>query len=310
MKISKDNKTDNRSINIGLVTNNPNGQKNVKGFKDEMENFGYIGGKNVNYIYEGVPTSGARLEAVLKKMVMEEVDLIFTAGTPTGVAAHLITAGTDIPVVFGVIADPISAGVMSDLTRPGGNMTGVKIRQNQARRLELLLDIAPDTKRIFVPFNPNDPAPLNAIEQIKDIAPKLGIEIVEGHAQNSEEATALLHNIPEEIDAIFMLPDSTVNAHLAYLVEVALERRLPVSGPSMAQVEGGVLTAYGIIHHKAGSQAAHLADQILNGAHPGDLPVETAEVFLGINLQTAELIGLDIPHDVLQQAEIIIRGDD
>ncbi len=306
---SRKNTEDNHYFTIGLVTNNPNGLRNIQGFKDGMAKLGYIEGKNVTYMFEGSPTKGEKLDAVLESMVEAKVDLIFTAGTPTGVAAHRITEGKNIPVVFGVIADPIAAGVMEDLIRPGGNMTGVKISRNQARRLELLLEIAPDIKRVFVPYNPEDAAPISAVEQIRELAPGLGIEIVEGHARNNGEVTELLNNIPEDIDAIFMLPDSTVNARLADLVAVALDNKLPVSGPSIIQIEGGVLTAYGIIHHKAGAQASHIADQVLKGADPGELPVETAEFYLGINLQTAKAIGLDIPSYVLQQAEIIIRVD-
>ena len=293
---------------IGLVTNNPNGLKNVQGFRDAMAELGYIEGKNVTYIFTEYPTNGDELDAVLENMVEEEVDLIFTAGTPTGMAAHRITEGTNIPVVFGVIADPIVAGIMEDLTSPGGNMTGVRISQNQARRLELLLEIVPSIRRVFVPYNPEDAAPCSAVVQVKEIAPDLGIEIVEGLARNDDEVTELLYNIPEGIDAIFLLPDSTVNARLADLTALAIDRKLPVSGPSMAQAEGGALMAYGIIHHKAGAQAAHIADQILKGADPGELPVEIAEFYLVINLQMAEDIGLEIPYEILQQAEIIIRA--
>jgi len=301
---------DSRYFTIGLVTNNPNGLRNVQGFRDEMAELGYVEGENVTFMFAGHPTKGDELDAVLESMVAAKVDLIFTAGTPTGVAAQRITEGTNIPVVFGVIADPIAAGVMEDLTRPGGNMTGVKISQNQARRLELLLEIAPGIQRVFVPHNPEDAAPTSAAAQVNEIAPDLGIEIVEGHARNDDEVTELLNNIPEDVGAIFMLPDSTVNARLADLVAIALDRKLPVSGPSIAQVEGGALTAYGIIHHKAGAQAAHIAAQVLRGADPGELPVETAEFYLGINLQTADAIGLEIPYEVLQQAEIIIRAEE
>jgi putative ABC transport system substrate-binding protein len=301
---------DRRHFTIGLVTNNPNGLINVQGFRDEMAELGYVEGENVTYIFAGHPTEGDELDAVLESIVEAEVDLIFTAGTPTGVAAHRITEGTNIPVVFGVIADPIAAGVMEDLTRPGGNMTGVKISENQARRLELLLEIAPYIQRVFVPYDPQDAAPTSAVAQINGLAADLGIEIVEGLARNDAEVTELLGNIPEDIDAIFMLPDSTVNARLADLVTVAIDRRLPVSGPSMAQVEGGALTTYGFVHHKAGAQAAHIAHQVLRGADPGELPVETAEFYLGINLQTADAIGLEIPYEILQQAELIIRADE
>ena len=186
-------------------------------------------------------------------------------------------------------------------------MTGVKLSQNQARRLELLLEIAPGIHRVYVPYNPEDAAPTSAAAQIAEIAPGMGIEIIEGHAHNDDAVTDLLNNIPNDVDSIFMLPDSTVNARLADLVTIANSRKLPISGPSMAQVEGGALTAYGIIHYQAGAQAAHIADQILKGANPGELPVQTAEFFLGINLQTAEIIGLEIPPEILQSAEVIIR---
>ena len=300
---------DTRHFNVGLATNNPNGLKNVQGFQDTMAELGYIDGENVTYVFEGSPTKGDRLETALKKMVEEEVDLIFTAGTPTGVAAHRITAGTNIPVIFGVIADPIAANVMEDLTRPGGNMTGVRISRNQARRLELLQELVPDLHRVFAPYNPDDAAPTSAVAEIREYASLLGIEIVEGKARNDSEVTQLLNDIPADIDAIFMLPDSVVNARLADIVEFAFDHNLPISAPSAAQVEGGALMAYGIIHHQAGAQAAHIADRVLNGADPGELPVETAEFFLAVNLRTAEAIGIEVPHEILHQAEIIVRAE-
>ncbi len=298
---------DNRHFTIGLVTNNPNGLRNVQGFKDGMTELGYIEGEDVTYIFEGAPIKGDELDAFLERLVEAEVDLIFTAGTPTGVAAHRITAGTNIPVVFGVIADPIAAGVMENLTRPDGNMTGVMLSQSQARRLELLLEIVPDIKRVFVPYNPEDAAPVSAVAQICELAPGLGIEIVEGKARNDSEVTELLNNVPEDIDAIFLVPDSTVNSRLADVLAVAFDRKLPVSGPSTAQVEEGALTTYGFIHHEVGAQAARIAHHILKGADPGEYPVETAEFYLAINFQVADAIGLEIPYEILQQAEIIIR---
>ena len=188
-------------------------------------------------------------------------------------------------------------------------MTGVKISQNQARRLDMLLEMVPDIQRVFTPYNPEDAAPSGAVAQVKDIGPHLGVETVEGKARNDGQVTELLSNVPDNIDAIFMLPDSVVNARLADLVALSIDRKLPLSGPSMAQVEGGALMAYGIIHHKAGAQAAYIADHVLKGADPGELPVETAEMFLGINLQTAGAIGLEIPYELLQQAETIIRAE-
>jgi putative ABC transport system substrate-binding protein len=298
-----------RLYTIGLVTNNRNGLRNIQGFQDKMTELGYRAENNVNYMFEGAPVRESNLDAVLNKMVKARADLIFTAGTPTGVAARRITAGTTIPVIFGVIADPIAAGVIDDLTSPGGNMTGVKLAANQGRRLQFLLEIAPDIKRILIPYNPKDAASSSAVTQVKEVAPAYGVEIIENMAHNDQEVFELLSHLPESLDAIFLVPGTTVNIHLQKVLAIARARRLPVSGPSLIQVEEGALTAYGFNHYAAGMQAARIADQVLRGTDPGDLPVETAESFLSINLKAAEEINMEIPYSILQQAKIILRSD-
>jgi putative ABC transport system substrate-binding protein len=298
-----------QTYTVGLITNNSNGLKNAAGFKAGMAELGYVEGQNITYLFEERPIRGAELESALQVMIDAKVDLIFTAGTPTGVAAHKITAGTGVPVVFGVIADPVAAGVMNDLARPGGNMTGVKLSQNQARRLELLREAVPGMGRVLVPYNPDDFAPSSAVRQIEKIAPDLGLELIKAHAHGRDEVATLLRELPAELDAIFLVPDSTVNSRLQDVLAVAFERRLPVSGPSMAQVEGGALMTFGFVHHEVGVQAARIAERVLKGAKPGELPVETAEFFLGFNLQTAQSLALEIPEPILQQAQFIVRPD-
>lgn len=297
-----------RHFTIGLVTNNRNGLKNIAGFKAGMAQLGYVADSNVTYRFEGEPVRGKRLEAALNRLVEAKVDLIFTAGTPTGVTAHRLTQATKIPVIFGVIADPVAAGVLTNLTRPGGHMTGVRLSQNQARRLELLRDMVPDIHRVFVPYNPEDAASSSAAAQVRQVAPSLGITIVEGLARDDQQVDALLATMSADIDAIFLVPGTTVNARLKDILAVAEARHLPVSGPSTVQVEEGALTTYGFVHHQVGAQAARLADQVLKGANPGHLPVETAESFLAVNLQTAKTIGLEVPYEMLQKAEVIIRA--
>lgn len=295
---------------IGLVTNNINGMRNVEGFRDGMTDLGYIEGENITYLFAGEPVNGEALDTALQELVDQGVDLIFTAGTPTGVAAYRIITGTGIPVVFGVIADPVEAGVIKDITFPGGNMTGVKLDQSQDRRLELLLEIAPGIRRVLVPYNPDDSAATSAVNQIVDLAQELGVEFVLAKVRTDQEVEELLANFPANLDAIFLVPDSVVNAHLEEFVSLANQLKLPVSGPSTAQVEEGALMTYGFIHSAVGIQAARMADQVLRGANPGEMPIETAENFLAINLVTADEIGLQIPDEILRQAEIIIRVEE
>jgi putative ABC transport system substrate-binding protein len=299
-----------KHFTIGLATNNINGLRNVYGFIAGMAELGYIEGENVTYIFRDEAVKGADLDAYLASMVEAEADLIFTAGTPTGVAVHAITAGSGIPVVFGVIADPIAAGVMEDLSQPGGNLTGVMLSTNQTRRLELLLEAAPFVKHIYTVYNPNDSAATSALDQITNSAPDLGVNVDAHPVTSEEEVLQAFANLPKDIDAIFLLPDSLVNAHIETIVDIALENKLPLCGPSNTQVEQGALIGFGIIHQKVGEQAAYIADQILSGSDPGSLPVETADFYLALNLVTANRIDLEMPYSILQQAEIIIREDE
>lgn len=293
-------------LTIGLVTNNPNGMRNVIGFMEGMAELGYTEGDGVTYVFAGEPVNGEALTSALEDMVADGVDLIFTAGTPTGVAAHQATMGTEIPVVFGVIADPIRAGVMTDLIEPGGNLTGVKTNPDHGRRLELLLEIADDLERVLVPYNPTDAAAASAVDQIQELAPSLGVDLVLVQASDEAAVDAAIDALSGDVDAIFLVPDSVVNAHLQEILDVAARLGLPTSGPSTAQVEGGALTAFGFVHHEAGRQAARMADRVLKGADPGSLPVEDTESFLAINLETAESIGLVVPESMLRRAAIVL----
>lgn len=298
-----------QKFRIGLITNNPNGLRNVRGFQEGLRSLGYVENENLSYRGGAEPVPKSELVAEIRAMVADKVDLIFTAGTPTGVAARQATAGTDIPVIFGVIADPVAAGVMDDVDRPGGNMTGVMLSSNQARRMELLHTFLPSVEKILVPYNPEDAAPLSALAQIEPVAQKLGLQLVHAQARDNESVTRMLDNFPTDIDAVFMLPDSTVNSRIRDLLTLSVARKLPVSGPSAAQVEAGALVSYGIIHHEVGLQAAKIADRVLRGANPGELPVETATFFLVLNQAAAERIGIKFDEAHLQQAERIIYED-
>ncbi len=295
------------SFTVGITHPSPVDTATVAGFKEGMSELGYVEGENITYIYDGPAGGVDKLDGVIQGLVEAEVDLIYTPTTPATKAAKQATEGTGIEVVFGPVSDPIKADIVTDLTHPGGNITGVKLSATHGRRLEWLLDIVPNVKRVYIPYNPDDASPVSVIETIKEPAATLGVELVLGEARNDDEITAAIEAIPEDVEAIFLVPDSSVNARIDDFVAVALERNLPISAPSLLQVEAGALTSYGFVHFEVGKQAARLADQILKGAKPADLPIETAEFFLTINLKSAKAIGLDVPDEVLRQADEIIR---
>ena len=297
-----------KTYTVGVINPSSYQEKTLEGFKEGMTEFGYIEGENITYIYEGTTADLDRLDAVAQGLVEANVNLIFSMTTPATLAAQQATAGTDIPVVFIPVTDPVGAGLVKSLKQPGGNITGVTFSAQEGRRLEWLVQIAPTVTEIYIPYNPEDRSAVLAMEMASAAAEKLNVGVIKRQVGSSEEVATAFENIPNEADAIFFLPDTVVSARIGDWLEMAIELKLPTSGPEPTGVEYGHLTAYGIdIAASAKQQAARLADQILRGTKPSDLPIEMAEFFLAINLKTAEAIGLDIPDEVLLEADIIIR---
>ncbi len=297
----------NKIYTIGVINPSLNQEGTVQGFKEGMTNLGYIEGKNITYIYNG-PVRAGQLDTVAQSLVKAKVDLILSITTSATKAAQRATAGTHIAVVFIPVTDPVGAGVVASLTRPGGNTTGVTPATQEGKRLEWLLQVAPKVKRIYIVYNPEDQSPVLALKTISETADELGVELITREVSTTDEAMLAFKNAPKEADAILLLPDSVVNAGGAEVYKITTELKLPTSGPNVATVNDGALTAYGVdLPVAARQQAARLANQILQGTQPADLPVETAQLFSAINLKIAKAIGLDIPDDILRQANILIR---
>jgi putative ABC transport system substrate-binding protein len=296
-----------KTYTIGVINLAPTLEDAFTGFKQGMADLGYIEGENVTYIYPGPTGTIDKLDGVAQDLVKAQVDLIYSITTPATQAAQKATASNNIPVVFGVLTDPVGAGVVTSLTQPGGNITGVTFGPQEAQRLEWLTKIAPAVKRVYIIYNPNDSSAKLALATATATAARLGLEIISREASNPDEVTAALTNFPENIDALYLLPDSQTEAQLADILVVANARHLPTSVANVGAVENGPLYSYAMKREPTGRQAARLADQILKGMKPADLPVETTEFFLAVNLKTAQAIGLTIPDDILSQADTIYR---
>lgn len=293
---------------IGVVNTASSLELRLVGFKDKMSELGYVEGESVVYIYGGpVGANVEDIEPVVQDLLAREVDLILSLGTPATIVVKRVTAGTGVPVVF-CVNDPLAAGIVPDLRHPGGNMTGTRSEPADGRRLEFLLQVAPFVRRVYVPYNPEDPAPSKALAGVSEAASRLGVELVLREARNDGGVAAAVGNIPDDVDAIFLLPDSLLDNHMAEWVGAALARRLPLSGANLDSVEAGALISYGVDLRAGGGIAADLAGQILEGSNPGDLSVQPDPLALGVNLKTATAIGVEIPDEILKQADpIIIR---
>ncbi len=294
------------SFVVGIITLSETMQPTVNGFMDALDDYvSHASDANVTYLFSG-PTSLDGMMAEAQRLIAAGVDILFTATTPATAAAVQATKANGIPVVFSVVTDPVESGFVSSLTYPGAHVTGVRSGGGIGKELEWLLAIAPDVKRLYVPHNPDDGGAVTGMAELIPAADKLGIELVVPVVTTTEALLESLAILPDDIDAIFLNGSGWLNAQIDAYVRSSLENNLPLASVC-ACIDSGVLLSYGHDWWQDGVQAARLVHQIFHGALPSELPVETAYFYLGINLATADAIGLMISDDILDQADFIAR---
>lgn len=292
-------------LTIGIVNASAVREVVVEAFKAELSRLGYAEGERVRYVYEGVTSDAAARDAWAAQLAAQNVDLIL--GVTTLGAQSAARATDSIPVVFVPVTDPVGAGLVDSLREPGGNVTGVTNGNPHPLRLRLLYDINPSIRRVYVPFNSESAPVVSSIQSIREMAGELGLELIEADIRTEEQMVAATATLPSDIDAIFIPPDPLIIAYSKQWVEAASALGVPVSSLSGQEVQNGALMSYGEDVSKAAVQAARMADSILSGASPADLPVETTEYFLSLNLATAQAINLSIPDDMIRRATLVIR---
>jgi putative ABC transport system substrate-binding protein len=295
-----------KSYTIGVVNYVPSLEQVFAGFKVRMAELGYVEGKNVTYIYHGItPPNPEAMDREVQSLQDQKVDMFLTMGTLPTLTAKKVVAGTDIPVVFAPVINPVEEGAVESINHPGGNVTGVQNGYTVGKALEWLHKTVPQATKIFVVYNPKDEVARTSVKPLPDVASKLGVELVLNEVGTREEALAAVNSMPKDA-ALFLVPTPSLNPTTA-IVELAVKRGIAVGTTSPADLQAGAVVSYAASFAAMGNQAARMADQILKGTKPGDLPVETAEFLMKINLKTATSIGLEIPDTILQQAAEVVR---
>lgn len=297
-------------MTVGVINHAPAADAAFTGFRAGMAELGYIEGARIRYVYDGATNDLASLDDAAAKLLNANPDLLLSLSTPATHAALRAATRRGIPVLFAPTSNPEASGIVESLRRPGGLATGIAFGPQEARRLEWLVRLAPDIRRILVPYNSRDPSPALAVAGLGEPARKLEVELILRPVETAEEMAALAARLPDGVDAVFIPADALAASQIGKFAATAQAQRLPLSAPMRAGVEQGALVSYGFDLEQAGRQAARLADQILSGIAPAELPVELPEFRLSINIATADNIGLSIPDDILRQARLFGQRND
>jgi len=282
----------------------------VAAFQKGLAEAGYVEGQNATIDYRPI-ARGQSLSETAAELVRRRVAVMVTLGsTPAALAAKVAT--TAVPVVFGVADDPVQIGLVASLNRPGGNVTGITLFGSELgpKKLELLHEVSPTTKKIAVLVNPSNRATSDAdIAGARAAAQRLGLGIVVVNAGNeSEIESAFSSAVQQGAGAVYVGSDALLTNQRKQIAELALGHRLLTMSSDRAAVRAGQLMSYGAIDVEMYRQAGVYVGRLLKGEKAAELPVVQPTKFdLVINLATAKALGMTIPESFLLRADEVIE---
>ncbi len=286
----------------------------AEGFKKGMAELGYVEGKNITYDVQVVGFDIPTYQKVIKKFIADKVDLIVVTPTEATIEAKNLTKGTDIPVLFS-FAFTEGMGIIDSVAQPGGNITGVRFPgvDVQLKRYEIMRKIAPDAKRLWMPYQRGYPIVTPQLKALEPLAKADGVTLIPFPADNAAQVQTELDRLAAAddigMDAILFLVEPLMVDPGAFeaVAKFAYDHKLPFGGAYMSTDKYASIFGVNVDLFKSGKQAAPLADKIFKGTSAGTIPVFSNENFIQIDYKVAQELDLTIPEGILKQANEIIR---
>jgi putative tryptophan/tyrosine transport system substrate-binding protein len=290
---------------IGIIDDSPR----WNAFRHGLRDLGYLEGQNIAFDYaygDGVPE---RLAEAAAALVRRPVDVIATYATPASFAAKQATI--TIPIVMISIGDPVRAGLVPSLARPGGNITGNTILGPDvgAKRLQILKEAIPTISRVAFLWNPDNASNVLQFEELQAVAPTLGVTVISvSVSPRIEFEAAFAAMMKERPDAFAMTAEPFHQTHIAWIIDFMAKNRLPAVYQLSETVRAGGLLSYGASEPDLFRRAAGYVHKILQGTKPADLPVELPTKFdFAVNLKAAKALGLELTPTFIARADEVLE---
>ena len=294
-------------VRIGVLMAEP--FQPLQSLRQELHRLGYVEGQNLRFEYRFAEHRDDQYPALANELAALGVDLIVTFGTPATLAAKHATK--TIPIVIGGIAEAVGTGVVSNLARPGENVTGFTSLgfDLESKRLELLKELVPHLSHLGVLASATNPYSASTVPRVQRDGEALGLTVNVVTVQDKDDLESGLHRLARaRPDAVFVVSDALLYSRSKQTAEFMVQHRLPAMFPFRGYAEAGGLVAYSADQNELFRRAAVYIDRILKGAHPGDLPIQQATKFeLIVNLKTARALGIEMPPTILAHADEVIE---
>lgn len=290
-------------ISVNQFVEHPALDSVLKGLQDYLKDNGVEAEFKVHNAQANMGTA----TQIGQQMIGEKSDLLVAIATPSAqaTAQALSKAPADLkrPMLFTAVTDPVAAGLVEAIDKPGEFVTGVSDLLPTEKHLEMIMTYKPDIKKLAILYNAGEANSKAIVASVKELSPKFGFTVVEATAPKTADVYAAAKSLVGRCDAVFIPTDNTIVAALESVIKVGTQNKLPIFAADVASVERGAVAAMGFDYYKHGYQTGAMAKKILEGAAPSSLPVEfQKELLLQINLKAAEAMGAPAPEELVKQA--------
>ena len=274
----------------------------------ELEDEGYTDGDNIEIDYQNAQNEQSNLKTICQGFVADKVDVIIAITTP---AAQVAMGETeDIPIIFSAVTDPVAAGIVEDMDKPGGNITGTSDAVDVSQIMELAEETTPGFKTIGALYNSSETNSVATIKQLKKYADEKGLKVIESAITSANEIQTAAQSLAKKCDIVFSPTDNTVASSIATANSVFIKEKIPFYVAADSMVKDGALATSGVDYEYLGQETAKMVVKVFDGEDTATMPVETMDkTSVFINSETADEMGLEIPDSVMEKATDLSKED-
>jgi putative ABC transport system substrate-binding protein len=296
-------------IGITQIVEHPALDAARDGFKEALEEAGFKEGIDVVYDLQNAQGDFTNAISIAQKFNDDKVDLIVAIATPTAQAA--LQVNNEIPIIINAVTDPVAASLAKSWESSGNNLTGMSDAAPNKQQVELIPQFLPAAKNVGTIYNAGEANSVVQVEVAKEVCEELGLKMIEVTVSNSSEVLMAAQSLAGRVEAIYIVTDNTVVSALESVISVCNRQKIALIVADPSTVDKGALASYGIDYFSLGKKSAAIALQIIKGAKPSDIPIQTItdpnELQFVVNLDTAKTIGISVSEEIIKAADKIIK---
>ncbi|KLU63855.1 ABC transporter substrate binding protein [Desulfosporosinus acididurans] len=293
------NSTSEKTVKVGIIqiVEHPALDAARKGFLETLAANGYTEGKNLTVDYKNAQGDQSTLNTIAQQFTSEKLNLVLAIATPS--AQAMAAASSTIPILVTAVTDPVAAKLVNSNEKPGTNVTGTTDMNPIKQQFELLKKLVPQTKKIGVIYNAGEVNSQVQVKMAKDVAAAMGLQIVEATVASTADVQQATESLVGKVDVVYVPTDNMVVSAAPTVLQVTNKAKIPVISGESSVVDKGALGTIGINYENLGKQTGEMALQVLKGAKPQDMAIQSQKEFdTVINKSSAALLGINIPDDL------------